>query len=83
MFNMSHIYIIFNISIYICVCLTYILPWKAICTMSSEKLRNSPSMLNQYTIIQQCSNASGEIILENQTHTCALEHTTHQLYCEV
>ena len=32
-------------------------------------------MLNQHTIIQQYINASGEIILENQTHACAHKHT--------
>ena len=58
-----------------CVCLTYILPWKAIYTMTSEKLRSSQSMLNQHTIIQQYINASGEIILENQTHACVHKHT--------
>ena len=87
--------------------LTYILSWKAIYTMSSEKLRSSQSTLNQHAIIQQYINASGEIpgtaepggllsmgshrvghdwsdlaaaaageiILENQAHTCAHEHT--------
>ena len=41
--------------------LTYILPWKAIYTMSSEKLRSSQSTRKQHTIIQQYINASGEI----------------------
>lgn len=68
------IYIIFNISIYIYIYLTYMLPGKQY-VQWVQRSWEVVHQLNQHTIIQQYINASGEIILENQTHTRALEST--------